>query len=312
MSDEDKKNLGTSAGPDNTEGQDLEKFLEEKERMDALFKEKFTRKVTVMFTDLKGSTTIAEREGDMSSRLLIKHHNEIVLPLIASGGGVLVKTMGDGTMSYFESAQDSVRTAARILSEIDAFNVSKKIRTPILIRIGMHTGECIIEKSDIFGDVVNTASRFETSANPGEAYFSEDTYNAMTDKSELYCRFIKNVTLKGKSEPFKAYKVFWNQSEIDADKLGTSSLKTETVEKKPGLSPKVKVAIIVAIPIIIMLFLILSGKLFSIFKTSREVRSIDHAAEVNVTGKDKLPTNEKPAVKPDSAAEPVKAPPSKK
>ncbi len=122
---------------------DLDKFLEKKEEMDNLFKEKFTRRVTVMFTDLKGSTSVADREGDLSSRLLIKHHNDIIFPIIARNNGVLVKTMGDGTLSYFESVQDGVRASAEILKEIDGYNVTKQTKTPILMRIGLHTGQCI-------------------------------------------------------------------------------------------------------------------------------------------------------------------------
>ncbi|MBI5236627.1 MAG: adenylate/guanylate cyclase domain-containing protein, partial [Deltaproteobacteria bacterium] len=118
---------------------DLDSFLEKKEEMDNLFKEKFTRRVTVMFTDLKGSTSVADREGDLSSRLLIKHHNDIIFPLIGRFNGVLVKTMGDGTLSYIESAQDGVRAARDILKEIDGYNVTKKTSTPILMRVGLHT-----------------------------------------------------------------------------------------------------------------------------------------------------------------------------
>ena len=88
----------------------------------------------------------------------------------------------------------------------------------LLARIGIHTGECILEKNDIFGDVVNTASRFESSANPGEILISEDTYNALSDKSEFYARFDREVTLKGKSMPFNAYIVFWDPKEVERDR----------------------------------------------------------------------------------------------
>ena len=88
----------------------------------------------------------------------------------------------------------------------------------LLARIGLHTGECILEKNDIFGDVVNTASRFEAAARPGEVLISEETYNSLSDKTEFYTRYDREVTLKGKSNPFKAFIVFWDPKEIEVDR----------------------------------------------------------------------------------------------
>lgn len=73
--------------PPRSEESDIERFLEERQRLDTLFREKFTKRLTVMFTDLKGSTTIAETEGDLASRMLIKHHNDIVFPAVKRNRG---------------------------------------------------------------------------------------------------------------------------------------------------------------------------------------------------------------------------------
>ena len=196
---------------------DLEKLLEQKEKLEGIIRDKFTRVVTVMFTDLKGSTSIAERHGDLSSRSLIKDHNNIVFPLIKDNNGVLVKSMGDGTLSYFPDALDALRTAVSIQRDFSAYNDQKKLAEPVHIRIGMHTGSVIIEKDDIFGDIVNTASRFESSADPGEIQLSEETYNSLSDKDEITCRFIKEALLKGKKEPFKIYKAYWDPGELEED-----------------------------------------------------------------------------------------------
>lgn len=258
--------------------QDFEKYLEERQKMDAVFKDKFTKRVTIMFTDLKGSTSIAAKEGDLSSRLLIKQHNDIVFPAISADHGVLVKTMGDGTLSYFESAQDGIRAATRILAACDDFNVREKPKTPILMRIGLHTGDCIVEKNDVFGDVVNVASRFETTANPGEAYFSEDTYNALADKSEIYCRFIKTAMMKGRDEPFRVYKAFWNKDEIEADKAGQKASEAKPEEAQKKLSPAIKIAVMIVVPLIIILLIVFSGKIFRTAVPEVETRSVTHSA----------------------------------
>ncbi len=198
---------------------DLEKLLEQREYLDELIQKRFTKVITIMFTDMKGSTSIAESEGDVISRILIKKHNDIVFPIIERNQGVLVKTMGDGTMSYFGTAMDGVRAAVEIQTGIEEFNNrSRKTGPPLQVRIGLNTGSGIVEKHDIFGDVVNVASRFESQAGPGEIFISEKTYDSLTDKDEFYCKFIKTTTLKNKSGTHKIFKVFWSKDEIEKDK----------------------------------------------------------------------------------------------
>lgn len=210
------------SGPDAQQdaAADIDAYLRQREAMESAFADKFQRTLTVMFTDLKGSTAIAEKHGDLVHRSVIQRHNDILFPAIKEHHGTLVKSIGDGTLSYFESALDAVRAAVRIQKGIDELNRSGKFPMPVLLRVGLHTGKCILEKNDIFGDTVNTASRFESSAGASEIYLSEDTYNALEDKAEIYTRYEREVTLKGKAEPWKAYKAFWNTDEIELDKLG--------------------------------------------------------------------------------------------
>ena len=211
---------------------DLEKLLEKKELLEGMIRDKFTRKVSVMFTDLSGSTALAEREGDMATRAMIRDHNKIVFPAIETNGGVFVKSMGDGTLSYFDDTLSALRASVEIQKGFRDYNISKSMKSAVLIRVGIHTGNAIIEKHDIFGDVVNTASRFESSANPSEIYISEDTYKALSDKDEITVRYIKDISLKGKSEPFKAYKAYWDPSEIEKDEAAEAEAKILEMQKE--------------------------------------------------------------------------------
>ncbi len=271
-----EKTVVTSAvksGAEEVKAEDvsLDKFLEERAKLDALFADKFTKFITVMFTDLKGSTTIAENEGDLVSRMLIKHQNDIVMPAIKDNNGIFVKSIGDGTLSYFENALDAVRTAVRIQKGMDALNMSKIFRFPVFMRIGMHSGKCVVEEHDIAGDVVNTASRFESAADGGGILLSEDTYNALSDKSEIYCRFVKQVTLKGKKEPFNAYKAFWNPQEIELDKQGKTAEASRDAVAVPAKSPGGKLVWGIAVAVIILL-LVFATKFFGSPTTHEESR----------------------------------------
>ena len=257
---------------------DVDNILEERARLDKMFDEKFMKVITVMFTDLKGSTAIADTQGDMVSRTMIKHHNDIVLPIIKNSNGILVKTMGDGTMSYFTVAQDAVRAAAKIQTTIDQFNLDKMLPNPILIRVGLHTGKGIVEQNDIFGDVVNLASRFESIANPGEIYLSEETYKSLTDKSEIYCRFIMTTAIKGKSETFKVYKAFWNPTEIELDIKGANTVsQAETVTRMKSAT---KFMLIIVPSIIIILFIVLKFTNLLNSHPADEKRSKQHSVTI--------------------------------
>lgn len=262
---------------EDSKSDELEKYLEEREKLDAVFNDKFTRVLTVVFTDLKGSTTIAETEGDLVSRMLIKYQNDILLPAIKDNNGVFIKSIGDGTLSYFEQAQDAIRASVRIQKGMDELNMSRKFKTTVLMRIGMHTGKCIVEQNDIAGDVVNTASRFESAATPGDIYLSEDTYNALSDKSEIYCRFVKQVSLKGKKDAYNAYKAFWNPKEIELDKKGLDEASRPEQIAQPTRSSGGRLLWVALGLVGIVLVLSIGVKVFSPAQSSESRRSINES-----------------------------------
>jgi serine/threonine protein kinase len=224
---------------------DIGSMLERREELERAMKAKFQRVLTVMFTDLKGSTAIAESAGDMAVRAMLKHYHDLCRESVQANGGTLVKTIGDGSLSHFSDALAACRAAAAIQRGMEQINISKQYKSLLLARIGMHTGECILEKNDVFGDVVNTASRFESSAHPGEILISEDTYNAISDKTEFYSRFDREVTLKGKSMTFKAYIVFWDPKEIERDRA-----RPATAARPP--TPAWKLGLLIGVPLLIV------------------------------------------------------------
>ena len=236
--------VATDSAP--LETHDMARLLQQRDDLERAVKEKFQRVLTVMFTDLKGSTAIAEAQGDIAVRAMLQRYHDLVTVSVRSNRGTLVKTIGDGSLSHFEDALDACRAAAAIQRGMEAINLAKDYKTLLLARIGMHTGECLLEKNDVFGDVVNTASRFESSAHAGEILVSEETYNALSDKTEFYARFDRDVTLKGKSQPFKAYIVFWDPKEIERDRTA------QPAAAKPS-TPAWKIATWIGVPLLLIL-----------------------------------------------------------
>ncbi len=259
--------------------EDVDQLLASRQKLDALFQEKFTKVITVMFTDLKGSTALADKQGDIVSRMLVKQYLDFIIPAIKNNHGTLIKTIGDGTLSWFEKAQDAVRAAAQLQKDIDGYIIANKPKTPILARAGLHTGRVIMEKNDIFGDVVNTASRFESNADPGGIAISEETYNALSDKSEIYCKYIKTIKLKGKEEPFKIYKAFWNPKEAEVEiKKAAAAASPQAQEAAPGVPVK-KLVIIASIVLLLLVLLIAGSKIKSLLFPSDDRRSVQESTE---------------------------------
>lgn len=198
---------------DKSEEIDLETLLKEKEKLDSLIHRKFTKDITVMFTDLSGSTRLSEEIGDISMRSLLRNHYDIVTPIIKNNQGILVKTMGDGTMSYFENPSDAVRAAVEIQLGMRKFN-EKATHPPLLIRCGLNTGRGIVEKNDVYGDVVNTAQRFESLGKPNEILMSEDTFNLVRQTGEFRIIFSGETSIKGKAGQQKVFKVVWSPEDM--------------------------------------------------------------------------------------------------
>ncbi|MBF0592515.1 MAG: FHA domain-containing protein, partial [Nitrospirae bacterium] len=145
---------------------------------------------------------------------VIKNQNDIIHPIINTFKGVYVKSIGDGTLSYFDSGNDAVGAAIEIQQSVAKYNQAEEGTLQIHLRIGLNTGNCIVEHNDIFGDVVNVAQRFESMANTAEIYLSEETFNTLQERYKQLCRYIKTANIKGKKDAFKVYMAMWKDASL--------------------------------------------------------------------------------------------------
>jgi class 3 adenylate cyclase len=120
--------------------------------------------LTVLFTDLVGSTERAGREGDAKWRDVLEDHHTIVRRQIEVHTGREVKTTGDGFLATFESPSRAVECARAIKTGLAKLGLE--------IRAGVHTGECELIGSDVAGLAVHVASRVQSTADPGEILVS--------------------------------------------------------------------------------------------------------------------------------------------
>ena len=129
--------------------------------------------LTFVFTDLRGSTELYERVGDLAAFDLVKAHFNVLNDIVAAEGGAVVKTIGDAVMATFPTPDRAVTAAVRMRDAMRQFNQERQ-RDDLLLKIGMHEGPCIAvtlnERQDYFGQTVNIASRVQGLANAQEIF----------------------------------------------------------------------------------------------------------------------------------------------
>ena len=139
------------------------------------------RQVTLLFTDLKGSTAMYERLGDLNAYALVREHFALLGATVQQHSGAIVKTIGDAVMAVFSRPTDAVSAALDILGEIERYN-SEHGDPSIILKIGAHCGPSIAvtlnENLDYFGQTVNVAARVQSLADAGEICISEALYSA--------------------------------------------------------------------------------------------------------------------------------------
>src|SRR4029079_11225996 len=98
--------------------------------------------LTFLFTDLRGSTALYERVGDLSAFDLVREHFQVLHEIVAAEAGAVVKTIGDAVMATFATPDRAIAAALRMRDAMRALN-DKSGREDLLLKIGVHAGPCI-------------------------------------------------------------------------------------------------------------------------------------------------------------------------
>ena len=167
----------------------------------------FIRKIAVLFTDIVGSTKYFKSYGDLAGREMLQRHQELSSKPISQNDGILVKTIGDSVMAYFQDPKKAVKSAIRIQENFKTYNNNKESGNQIHIRIGIHFGVGIVEDQDIFGNVVNLAARLVSLAGGDQIFISQDVYALLQDLSLENVELINVRDVKGDLKGLKVYSI---------------------------------------------------------------------------------------------------------
>ena len=179
------------------------------------------REITILFSDVRGFTTISEELTPQRTFQLINAYLKRMEPIIFRNNGFIDKYIGDAIMAIFPgSASDALHAAIDMLLELEAFNkdISQQGYQPLKIGIGLNTGISMIGtvgggqkmEGTVISDAVNLASRLETLTKTYGVplLISEHTLYSLDDAPDHCIRFVDRVRVKGKSRPQCIFEVY--------------------------------------------------------------------------------------------------------
>src|SRR4051794_18031409 len=175
--------------------------------------------VTIVFCDLKGSTSLGERLDPESVRQMVSRYFEAMSTVLERHGGTVEKFIGDAVMAVFgiptlreDDALRAVRAAADMRTALDELNeqLERRYGVRLQVRTGVNTGEVIAGDPSrghgfVTGDAVNVAARFEQAAGAGEILMGKETFELVRGAARV--EPVEPLTLKGKSEPVPAFRL---------------------------------------------------------------------------------------------------------
>ena len=184
--------------------------------------------VTVVFTDVTGSTSLGEELDPEALRGVMGRYFETAQAVLERHGGTVEKFIGDAVMAVFgiptmheDDALRAVRAAAELRERLEGLNeeLEQERGVRIALRTGVNTGEVVVgdpgaQQFYATGDAVNVAARLEQAAAPGEILIGDSTRRLVRDAVEL--EPVDGLQLKGKSEPVAAWRLVTVHAEAAA------------------------------------------------------------------------------------------------
>ncbi|MEX0873363.1 MAG: AAA family ATPase [Actinomycetota bacterium] len=164
--------------------------------------------VTIMFTDVEGSTALRTSLGDAEADGLFDEHGKLLRTVIAEHRGQDQKAaLGDGFLAVFVSTRRAIACAIEIQRVLDAFNRSRSM--PLRVRIGLNTGEVAVKDEQLSGEAIHAASRVCAAASGGQILVSDVTRQLGGTIPDVSFNDTGEHELKGFPQPWRLWEVIW-------------------------------------------------------------------------------------------------------
>jgi adenylate cyclase len=166
---------------------------------------------TVLFADLRGSTSLYEQLGNAEATSVVTHTVAALGRTVADCGGEVVKTLGDGLMAVFNSPAEGAQAAyqmqdalERLVSRGREHGASPGLRA-LRLQVALACGEVVEMAGDCYGDAVNVAARLLDHAGDNETLVTADVFAGLSPASQVRFRSLDRLQLRGRVESVQVH-----------------------------------------------------------------------------------------------------------
>lgn len=172
-----------------------------------------TRKLSILFADICGSTRLYDTLGDTRAREVIAITLDLLIEVTQRYKGTVIKTIGDEVMCTFDDAETAAKASCDMQESLDEANEAGATEVPVAIRVGYHYGPCIQEDGDVHGDAVNVAARMAAQAKARQIITTAETAKQLPSALQENTRFVDYASIKGKGE-MEIVEFIWQEDDV--------------------------------------------------------------------------------------------------
>ena len=163
------------------------------------------RQRTVLFADLRGSTSLFETLGNAAATIVVTRNVDELSRIVRAHRGQVVKTLGDGLMAVFPEPVPAVRAAEQMHDAQARLAAAAGRRAALKLQVGVAHGEVVEVGADCFGDAVNVAARLLDHAGDNETLVTASVVQALGMAERRRYRSLDKMQLRGRAEPVHLY-----------------------------------------------------------------------------------------------------------
>ena len=169
------------------------------------------RQVTILFTDLAGSTELYARQGDTQAYSLVNQHFQVLFQSVDQQGGAIIKTIGDAIMAAFTNPLHAVNAALMMQQQMTALNQRLTEPEVLTLKVGLDMGACVCvnlnSQMDYFGMTVNRAARVQSLSQGSDIVLTDALWTETQDLLSNYAQTQEQVDLKGVDHPVVIHRI---------------------------------------------------------------------------------------------------------
>lgn len=205
------------------------------------------RLAAIVAADVVGYSRLMGHDESGTLARLREHRKHRFEPTLKRHGGRLVKLTGDGALAEFASAVDALSAVIEFQQAMAEANRDQPQDMAIVFRIGLHSGDVIVDGDDLYGDGVNVAARLEAKAPAGGILISRTIHEAVAGRLKATFDDLGGLSLKNIERPVHAFSVKWEPSDWQSPSLSavTPSIGTPSpAETRLALPDKPSIAVL--------------------------------------------------------------------